>query len=409
MKHEILIYKEKNVKIQLDKLVEFINSKSKTFQLVIGKNEFTLQDEIIYNPSTYKKIDTKILDECKNKFHCAFLTKKPYYNNYFDDPYNNLDIISFSAWESYTNLSLNNGFVYFLCAGLADLIDSSDENCNHAGCIYDFLGNKTSIDIGMRYATIHEECQNRILPNIKTKEEKELLSELQFLLNELSSASKWNKDIVEYWDNNNITNETPEKQNSIIINAMDFLPSDTNGINVNRENIQQLHESFSELSGSTNKNKGQLFETFSKSFFNLIQNWTKIGENVRITDAEIDLIYRNENQLLDNNRFGNIIYIECKNRKKSAGVRDISHFAMNMLLRGEDTKVGIFFSNSGISGYKPENPNERPTDAYERILNIQRQLRRTIIPFVNEDIEFIKNGGNLVTLLRDKVDRFTLI
>ena len=113
--------------------------------------------------------------------------------------------------------------------------------------------------------------------------------------------------------------------------------------------------------------------------------------------------------MLDNSRFGNIIYIECKNRKKSAGVRDISHFAMNMLLRGEDTKVGIFFSNSGISGYNPKKPNERPTDAYERILNIQRQLKRTIIPFVSEDIEFIKNGGNLVTLLRDKVDRFTLI
>jgi hypothetical protein len=52
-----------------------------------------------------------------------------------------------------TNLSKNNGLLYFIVDYLALILDET--NFRHyelTGCIYDFLANKTGIDDGMRQA-----------------------------------------------------------------------------------------------------------------------------------------------------------------------------------------------------------------------------------------------------------------
>ncbi len=200
MKPQILLYKEDNVNVNLKEIANFLNKKTKRFDLMVGEKHFELPDEEISEPGTYNKIDKHILNECKDKLECVFLTLKPYDSSYFSEPYKNMTIISFSNWNNYTNLPLNNGLVYFLYSGFADLIDKDEDSCNHKGCIFNFLGNKSEIDVGMRNAHVHYDCENgKIRPNLRTETDKLQYDELKIFLNELSIASKKDMDILNYW------------------------------------------------------------------------------------------------------------------------------------------------------------------------------------------------------------------
>lgn len=125
-------------------------------------------------------------------------TEKQYIDNYFFHEHKKLSIFSFWGWIYLTDLSKNNGLLYFIVDYLALYID--DTAFRHkitTGCIYDFLQNKTGIDDGMRQARICPTCLERISNNLSSPEQINILEDLKILMNFLSDSSKWNQDILD--------------------------------------------------------------------------------------------------------------------------------------------------------------------------------------------------------------------
>ncbi len=195
----ITICAENNVDVNLDRLITYLNERCKSIRFNSAPFPITLEDKVITSPESYTKLDKKILEQCKNDFQTLIFTLKPYSNNYFWQPIDHYNIISFFNWKNLSKLSMNNGVAYFLAAILAQQIDISVRHYKNTGCIYDFLKDKTGIDNVMRYGHMCPNCLERIKTLRFDKEKEALIIDLTNILNDLSTASKWNEDLVDYW------------------------------------------------------------------------------------------------------------------------------------------------------------------------------------------------------------------
>jgi hypothetical protein len=340
-------------------------------------------------------------------------TNKQYDNDYFYESFENLCICSFYGWDYLTKLSQNNGLLLFIADILALEIDNTHRHNNTTGCIYDFLWDKTGIDDGMRIAFICPQCLTRIGAKQLTKLQKGLFADLREILNVLAAASKWELDVVEYW---NKDTAAPSSSNQTSLNIqvfpqLDFVPEQDNEgyINVSRQHITALCKHYLELTDlqlPANK-KGKVFEQFAQQFFGLIKGWETIECNANLKDCEVDIIYDiTKGPEILRSKLGDNIYVECKNRREKSDVRDISHFALNLKSRGLTS--GIFFSYNGITGYNPN--NWRNVDAaYKRIIDVCRRENIYVLPMVSQDIELARNGGNLAKHILTLFNRFVRI
>lgn len=410
---DVVLFAEEEVSVDLENIIKNLNRICKFSRFSKGKSIIKFKEEYITHPDSYKNLNEKTLEEMKDKNLSIFITSKPYDNNFFFLTYGFSMILSFSNWNYYTNLHINNGIIYFIANIMSLYIDNSFMHNDITGCIYDFLGDKTGIDTGMRFSYICPRCLIRLSTEKLNKFQKELLSDFKNIANDLGSASKWNQDIVEYWDIHNkkikVKSEIINLDKILIKN--DFIPEmdDRNYIDIKRSKLDNLCKHYIVLSDPNLplKEKGKTFEEFSKLFFALIKGWKLLESNARLEDCEIDLIYDiSEGPPILSSRMGNNIYIECKNRNKKSDVKDISHFIMNLKSRG--LKTGIFFSYKGITGYDPS--KWRKIDAaYRRIIDVYRQDKISIVPIVSQDIEAIKNGANLANHILDLLNRFVRI
>jgi len=199
----ITICAENNVDVNLDKLITYLNEKCKSIKFNSLKFTITIDDEVITSPKTspksYTNLDKKILEQCKNDFQTLIFTLKRYENNFFWDPYKQYNIISLYNWNSLTKLSMNNGVAYFIAAIVSQDIDIRVRHNETTGCIYDFNWHKPDIDKVMRIGFICPSCLKRIKTKQIEEEKEALLTDLENILNDLSTASKWDKDIIDYW------------------------------------------------------------------------------------------------------------------------------------------------------------------------------------------------------------------
>lgn len=197
----ISIFQEKTVGIDVNGVVNNLNRICKHLELNNAGDYIEFEESYIEHPISHKKIESSISKETDQNTFILILTDKPYDNNYFYEEYNNIQIISFYDWDSYTDLSKENGLVYFVADLLAQEIESDDfSHEEKTGCIYDFLWDKEGIDDGMRQAFMCPDCLKRILKQKLSMGEKMLLDDLQKVMNDLSSASKWNKNILTFWE-----------------------------------------------------------------------------------------------------------------------------------------------------------------------------------------------------------------
>lgn len=120
-------------------------------------------------------------------------------------------ILSFFAWEHLTKLPLNNGLVFFIADILALNIDHSfrHDDDPKPECIYDFGWNKAGVDLSMRSALICPSCMERVKAKSLDDAKAGIFTDLQVILNDLGNASKWETDIVEYWNLHNTTKAVP--------------------------------------------------------------------------------------------------------------------------------------------------------------------------------------------------------
>ncbi len=407
----ITLFKEHDVPVDMEAIVGNLNAICKTDTFKKGKSRFSVKSDVVQYPASYRNLSSTIRREAKNDLFSFLMTNKQYYNNYFFESHGNLAILSFYGWDYLTKLSRNNGLVLFIADFLALEIDGTYRHQDTTGCIYDFLWDKTGIDAGMRSSFICPRCLTRISTKKLSKLQRDLLVDLNQILNVLGAASKWNLDIVEYWN----TSDTAQKQEKVkdeqVLPQLDFIPDkDEEGyINVYREAIKELCKNYLELTNEPlppNK-KGKIFEQFARHFFGLIKGWKIIECNANLKDCEIDIIYDiSEGPEPLKSKLGDNIYVECKNRIDKSDSRDISQFLVNLKSRG--LKAGIFFSYNGITGYSPD--NWRNVDAaYKRIIDFCRQERTYALPMVSRDIELIRNGGDLVEHILEMFNRFIRI
>ncbi len=206
---KVILYSEKDLGIQLEVISVNLNKICKNISFVVGKSEFKLNSELISHPDTYLNLDPKIIKEIEQYDYVFLFTDKQYDNNYFFESFGNKVIFSFYGWEYLTNLSKNNGVVYFISELIALKIDNSVRHNETTGCIYDFGWNKKSIDLEMRNAFICPSCLARITSKKFSEQKSKLFIDLKEILNVLGTTSKWNQDIVTYW--NSLSTSNPSK------------------------------------------------------------------------------------------------------------------------------------------------------------------------------------------------------
>lgn len=129
------------------------------------------------------------------------MTDKPYDNNHFYDfPQSpqSIVILSLHEWKKLTRLPKENGIVYCIAQLIADRLEIGEAHHKSRGCIQDYLWDKTEIDIGMCSARICPDCLNTFDNRQTTQEEKNILTSLNLLLDNLSSASRSDQNIIKY-------------------------------------------------------------------------------------------------------------------------------------------------------------------------------------------------------------------
>jgi hypothetical protein len=113
---KIRLYKDETVALRLDEIVSNLNRLAPRFSFALGQARFSVADDVIVCPETYRALDHRISEESAGDREIILFTEKPYDNNYFWDSDGNKIIVSLFAWDHLTALSRNNGAVYFICA-----------------------------------------------------------------------------------------------------------------------------------------------------------------------------------------------------------------------------------------------------------------------------------------------------
>lgn len=195
---KILLVRDERVRIDLEKSADALNHICNTIEFESHKNSINLGPL-----SSYINFNNE-LDSLEQKLsgvgrdYTVYVTFRRFADNWFFHAARNIMILSFFGWEHYTNLPLENGLFYFISDALALRIERGSRHAETTGCIYDFLTDKTGVDIGMKMGYICEQC----LPRVKNKtqsSETQLKIYLDFMeiLNVVSSASRLAKNVLD--------------------------------------------------------------------------------------------------------------------------------------------------------------------------------------------------------------------
>jgi hypothetical protein len=223
----ILLVFDKDFSVNTNGICHFLNKNSKFLKFSCGEN-LEINSSVLSTPNSFEFVGVKTQKE-RGKFDRIFVfTDKPYEDNYFFHEYNDISIYSFSYWSYLTDLSKNNGVLYFIIDYFALQINESGfRHQDLTGCIYDFLWEKKGVDEGMRQAKICPTCLNRVSNSLSSQDQLDLLDDLKVLMNLLSNSSKWNQDILDVVikDIDKIKKRKTKKDKEI--NVMIASPGDT--------------------------------------------------------------------------------------------------------------------------------------------------------------------------------------
>ncbi len=411
---KISIFAEPSFPANIDKIVEHLNRMPHYIKFRAGDMPILFAGGLINQVEADDQLPPELKAATEKDLRAILFTQRAYSDNYFYHSVGNRVIISLSDWPYLTNMPINNGIVYFIANIIAHQVNNDFRHKKTTGCIYDFKVKKRAIDLGMRNAFVCPDCLQRIFTSKLTQNQLQYLHDLRFILNDLGSASKWNEDIVDYWENSELE-EVREEQEQLddLINVADFIPDDDtyNYIDITNTTMKDLLKSYVYLMDPNLSivNKGPALEQFAKHFFGIIKGWKLEETNHLLPDCEIDLIWDivGGPEKLKERIKCDLIFMECKNLKSAVTARHISHFAANLITH--KIRTGIFISSGGITGYNPMNWKSASKGAYKLIIDLHKSNGTAIIPFVGEDIEAVKNGANLAELLEKKCMRLHMV
>jgi hypothetical protein len=196
---KMLLFRDNTLEINLAGVRDGINSTNTAITCELGKSAFAIPTRKIANPGTYERLPETLVAETDSADLAVLCTSIPYDNNFFFESSSRVVILSFFSWEHLTSLPVENGLVYFISTLVMDRLPISISHERNTGCINDFLGDKTGVDIGMRSAFVCQRCLDRFEEARPTGEHRELLKSLRRVLDDLSRASRSNLSVVEAW------------------------------------------------------------------------------------------------------------------------------------------------------------------------------------------------------------------
>lgn len=194
---KILLVFDDKFPIDKEKLVKLVQEKSIFIQFDLYTDKFALPSGLVNKTKTFKNAEKQLKKVSENYDSILCFTEKQYDDNFFFYGFGNLTIISYYAWSYLTNLSLSNGVLYFIIESISlDIDHTSFRHMEETGCLYDFKGDKRAVDHGMRQARFCSNCLKRISDSLTTENDFKIFDDLQILMDHLSNASRWNKDIL---------------------------------------------------------------------------------------------------------------------------------------------------------------------------------------------------------------------
>lgn len=194
----IVIAFDEYLEVEKEKVLQFLNSKCNFLKFSQSEHKLEFEETMLSKPYSFDEASTQLHKPIGNFERAFCFTNTPYDDNYFFHEHNLISIYSFYGWSHLTNLPKSNGIIYFIIDYFAlQLDDTGFRHQEETGCIYDFLWSKAGIDDGMRQSKICPTCLERVNSQISSERQIKILEDLKILMNELSNASKWNKDIFE--------------------------------------------------------------------------------------------------------------------------------------------------------------------------------------------------------------------
>lgn len=194
---KILLVFDDQFPVDKDKLIKLVQAKSEFIKFDLHQVKLSLVSGLVSKPDTFIEVQ-KLLEGVSGKYNKVFcFTQQQYNDNFFFHEHHDLTIFSFYAWNYLTDLPLSNGVLYFIIDFLALLLNYSDfRHTETTGCIYDFLQDKRGVDDGMRQSRFCSNCLKRLSVSLTDEDDFKIFDDLQKLMNHLSDASRWNKDIL---------------------------------------------------------------------------------------------------------------------------------------------------------------------------------------------------------------------
>jgi len=205
----IFLEKDKTISCDLSKIIQVLNS-------ICSTCSFSATSERTIERPQSKPIDfeeereriTKKINTLKTKKEpdlFMYITTRPYEDHYYFHKKSNIMILSLNFWEQYTSLPIENGILYFIADIIALKIDNTFRHQDTTGCIYDFLGRKAGVDLGMKMGYVCESCRTRLASKLKTnKNLSALYDDVTKMLDVLNNTSRWGKSIFYFLEDKSI-------------------------------------------------------------------------------------------------------------------------------------------------------------------------------------------------------------
>ncbi len=230
--------------------------------------------------------------------HVFYCTSRRYENNYFFYSNYATTILSFHGWKHCTNLPLENGLFYFIAVIQASIIDDSFRHDDTTGCIYDYLWDKTAVDVGMKTGQFCKDCLTRVEKTVKESPSlSNILDDVMSILKILSTSSKWGNSVFEY-----------EKQPTRSSDWASF-----------EDDVAQIYRELG----------------------------ARVQQNVNLAGFQTDILIEENTPSKQNLRSA----VECKFSKNKVGNRIVNDFARiaNTLKEAHLVDKGIIVSQSGFT------------------------------------------------------------
>jgi hypothetical protein len=209
-----LLWKGTNIRVYRDNICnlainEIIGNLSKRFtglNFIQGASDFILTDSTSCTPMSHIELPHAIDRETTGDDIVFLFTEKPYSSNLFWEIYGRKIVISFFGWEYRTQLSRNNGVIYFICSMI--LYDMLGERQQHNSCcMMDYWWYYSGINEGLRSSWVCPACLDK-LRKVANPQQQKIVSEIVPVLQDLRAASRGNMDICSYWKIRNRTDPT---------------------------------------------------------------------------------------------------------------------------------------------------------------------------------------------------------